>query len=499
MANQANIKAVITAEDKASAVIKDFGSNTDKQFGKLAGAVAVGTAAYHVLYGAIGKVGDFLQTSLKSFETQELAVSRLQAGINNVRSATDKNIDSLLKQATALQKNTRFSDEAYISAQGILSTFQLNQKAIEKLTPRLADMSEGLARVTGEMPDLEGNAILVAKAIGGEDVNGLTGALRRVGVVMTKAQEDLLKTGSVEDRVSIITEILDQNFKNMATTAGKTTAGRVAELKNQFGELQEKVGGFLARGLTPLLSGLNNLISSFNNQTEEVGIGKLAYDRLQQATQNLKAAQDTAKQSADQVTTAQNNYNQALKDFGPQSDQAIDALNKLHDAQVQDEISKSDAKFQQELYNAAEQIFIDSTPGVSKAIQERANRLGLLVDKLGDGIDSAETLDQYLSGIKSKDVSSDIINALKSGGLNLEHRAVGGPVMGGTPYLVGERGPELIVPKQDGTVIPNNKLGNTVNININAGALMGNDVEARKFALLIQRHLQDARAMKGAF
>jgi len=38
-------------------------------------------------------------------------------------------------------------------------------------------------------------------------------------------------------------------------------------------------------------------------------------------------------------------------------------------------------------------------------------------------------------------------------------RAAGGPVSAGSPYLVGERGPELIVPNRSGTVIPNNKLG----------------------------------------
>ncbi|TXH84836.1 MAG: hypothetical protein E6Q77_01765 [Rhizobium sp.] len=37
-------------------------------------------------------------------------------------------------------------------------------------------------------------------------------------------------------------------------------------------------------------------------------------------------------------------------------------------------------------------------------------------------------------------------------------RAEGGPVSAGTPYLVGERGPELIVPKAAGTVVPNSVL-----------------------------------------
>ena len=38
-------------------------------------------------------------------------------------------------------------------------------------------------------------------------------------------------------------------------------------------------------------------------------------------------------------------------------------------------------------------------------------------------------------------------------------RAMGGPVNANTPYLVGERGPEIIVPRSAGQVIPNNRIG----------------------------------------
>lgn len=37
-------------------------------------------------------------------------------------------------------------------------------------------------------------------------------------------------------------------------------------------------------------------------------------------------------------------------------------------------------------------------------------------------------------------------------------RADGGPVTGGTPYIVGERGPELFVPGVTGSIVPNNRL-----------------------------------------
>jgi hypothetical protein len=57
-------------------------------------------------------------------------------------------------------------------------------------------------------------------------------------------------------------------------------------------------------------------------------------------------------------------------------------------------------------------------------------------------------------------------------------RAMGGPVSGGSPYVVGEQGPELFVPHASGTIVPNNKMGGgsgsgsgsvTVNYNIAAG------------------------------
>lgn len=50
-----------------------------------------------------------------------------------------------------------------------------------------------------------------------------------------------------------------------------------------------------------------------------------------------------------------------------------------------------------------------------------------------------------------------ILGSLMGG--SLEGRASGGPVMGSTPYMVGEVGPELFVPGQSGTIIPNHALG----------------------------------------
>jgi len=51
-----------------------------------------------------------------------------------------------------------------------------------------------------------------------------------------------------------------------------------------------------------------------------------------------------------------------------------------------------------------------------------------------------------------------------------KERARGGPVTRGQPYIIGETGPEVFIPNQSGTILPNKSLGSsgdrTVNVNI---------------------------------
>lgn len=76
-------------------------------------------------------------------------------------------------------------------------------------------------------------------------------------------------------------------------------------------------------------------------------------------------------------------------------------------------------------------------------------------------------------------------------------RADGGSVFGGTPYLVGERGPELFLPGRSGSIVPNDQLGGDVyhiNIMMPSDALRSPEM-ARKRGnefgeALMERHRQ---------
>ena len=61
-------------------------------------------------------------------------------------------------------------------------------------------------------------------------------------------------------------------------------------------------------------------------------------------------------------------------------------------------------------------------------------------------------------------------------GISTIKREAGGPVKGGSSYLVGERGPEMFTPGVSGMITPNHALGGSTNIVVNVDA-SGSNVE----------------------
>lgn len=95
---------------------------------------------------------------------------------------------------------------------------------------------------------------------------------------------------------------------------------------------------------------------------------------------------------------------------------------------------------------------------------------------------------------------------LGEGGIG--HRATGGPVDAYSHYYVGERGPELFVPGQSGTIVPNSQLGGgtppvnrTVTMNPTFHVTGGNteEVVQRVVAHLDRMYQEAARGLMGDY
>jgi tape measure domain-containing protein len=77
----------------------------------------------------------------------------------------------------------------------------------------------------------------------------------------------------------------------------------------------------------------------------------------------------------------------------------------------------------------------------------------------------------------------------------LGKRARGGPVSAGKPYMVGERGPELFMPRQGGSIIPNNAFGGgstnvVVNVDASGSNVQGDQAQAKQLGVAVSAAVQ---------
>lgn len=125
------------------------------------------------------------------------------------------------------------------------------------------------------------------------------------------------------------------------------------------------------------------------------------------------------------------------------------------------------------MQNAMSTFFFDVMQG---KMSDLVGSFKTMIDRM-----VAEYMASQLSSILFGDMTRSGTRATNTGllgtigaALSGMFRAAGGPVAGGSPYIVGEIGPELFVPKTSGTIIPANQTaammsgGNTIQLSVTA-------------------------------
>ncbi|WGD32008.1 hypothetical protein AncyloWKF20_09390 [Ancylobacter sp. WKF20] len=99
--------------------------------------------------------------------------------------------------------------------------------------------------------------------------------------------------------------------------------------------------------------------------------------------------------------------------------------------------------------------FVDDIRAGVDASDALANALDTVMDRLIDiALQSALTGLFGASGTTNGGALGGVLSSIFGG-----YKASGGPVAAGKAYVVGERGPEMLVPRQSGFIIPNDAMG----------------------------------------
>ena len=194
-----------------------------------------------------------INKALKAYETQSNAETKLTEIYKKRMGVGDAAAKNTMKIAAALQKQGVVSDEVTLSGAQQLATFAKMPSTVNKLLPAMDNLLVQQKGYNATAEDATGIANLMGKVMGGN-----VGALKRVGISFTEAQEKILKTGTEEEKAAVLAQVITDNVGDMNKTFAQTPLGKIQQMKNSMGDMAEQLGGTLA----PVLSDLAQKVSS---------------------------------------------------------------------------------------------------------------------------------------------------------------------------------------------------------------------------------------------
>lgn len=239
-----NPAAASAGQSAGTSISKNMGqriSAVGKNFIK-AGAIATAVSV---------PIVNGIKDALSAYEVQATAETKLTEIYKSRMGVGKKAAQSTMDLASALQKQGVIGDEVTISGAQQLATFAKYPGTVDKLLPAMDNLLAQQKGVNATTDDAVNIGNLMGKVLMGQ-----TGALKRVGISFTDAQEQVLKYGTEEEKAATLAEVINDNVGNMNSELAKTPSGQMAQLSNTMGDIKEEVGAALA----PLLAKLANFV-----------------------------------------------------------------------------------------------------------------------------------------------------------------------------------------------------------------------------------------------
>lgn len=437
--------------DTGSKDVQTFGDKITG-FGKIAGAAFAAAGVAAAAYA-----GKLAIDGVKAAIEDEAAQAKLATTLKNVTGATTDQIKAVEDQILKTSLLTGKTDEELRPS---LDRLLRSTKDVEE-AQKLQNLALNIAAGTGK--DLGA----VSEALG-KAYDGNLGALKRLGVGI---DDSIIKSKDFDAAAAA----LALTFKDQATIQAETFAGKMDRLKVAFDEGKETVGAFILDAITPLVTFITesvvpiiqelstnigeNLAPVFTDlsvffKESLIPIIKAWWEFLTKTV--IPGITKTVEPIIKGLFKAFDSIATAIKD----NEENLTPLYTLF-VTVAGFISKTLAPALGTVLGAALQV-------VGKLISGLITGFGKLVGLINDVVDGIKAIINLVKNNPLVRGISGVIDNVFGGG-----RAAGGPVTGGTTYLVGEKGPELFTPGSSGNIVPNNRLsggGSTINITVN-GAL----------------------------
>ena len=229
-------------KQQALAVGKAFQSAGAKI--KSAGRTITTTVSVYGMAG-IYAGSKLIEMSQKQAEAEQklVAIYRERMGVNKAAA------QSTMELASALQKQGVIGDEVTLAGAQQLATYAKYPETINKILPAMDNWLAQEKGMSATQEDAESKAKILGKAL-----NGNVGALSRLGIKLSEAEQEILKTGTEEQKAAVITDALNAKFGDMNAELAKTDAGKIQQAKMALGDMGEEIGAVLLPAVADLVS-----------------------------------------------------------------------------------------------------------------------------------------------------------------------------------------------------------------------------------------------------
>lgn len=187
----------------------------------------------------------FTSESVQAFGVQQDAVEGLRAALIATGKDGEASLQRLTRRASELQQMTRAGDEEII---GALTTVTQLAKGLD-----VSALEDVQTAIIGIAETFTGGNLDTAAQLIGKSIGSSTNALTRYGIQLDASATAQEKLASIMEQSS--------TFFDVAQARADTLAGRIAQLKNAWGDLKEAIGEVVAG---------SPLVKSFLEQTTQV-------------------------------------------------------------------------------------------------------------------------------------------------------------------------------------------------------------------------------------
>ncbi|MBP1631202.1 MAG: chromosome segregation protein [Bacteroidetes bacterium] len=186
---------------------------------------------------AINRFTNYVKSSIEEGIVQTLAETKLTTIMKQRMHATDAQVKSVIRLASEQQRLGIIGDEVTVSGAQQMATFLNNKKSLDVLIPAMNNLLAQQKGLNANSEDAVGIGNMMGKAMQGQ-----TTILQRVGITFTDAEKKLIKYGNEQQRAATLAQVIQNNVGKMNEAIAATPEGRMKQLENDMGDLDERIG-----------------------------------------------------------------------------------------------------------------------------------------------------------------------------------------------------------------------------------------------------------------